>query len=238
MIRVIIEISIKINIKYLIKFYRIFFEILINLKVNDENDKFDEKLNYDFFNDKNNLLNNNDSQNQSSFLKDLENLIKDFKCKGCGIELQCSKKEKLGYIPDKKVKQYLEGSDGSNKLIENENMKFEDLKLENIEIPKNTDYIKKLTQKKLKKSDLICERCFKLQNYMRFSEKDNKSINNIEKNENSNEGNKLDNYSLLIKKIDSQKLIQQILIRLSAKSHVFYLCVRIHFFKFFNIFIK
>lgn len=183
----------------------------------DENDKFDETINYDFLNENDTLL-KNDLEEESIFLQDLENVIKDFKCKGCGIELQCTKKEKLGYVPEKKVKEYL--GEKEEKVNQSKN-KFEDLKLENFEIPKDMDYIKKLQKKKLKKSDLICERCFKLQNYMRLNE--NKPHIDSDKNQ---EKLKLDNYSLLIKKIDIQKLIQQILVRLSSKSHIFYLCVK------------
>jgi len=158
-------------------------------------------------------------------LKDLENIIKDIKCKGCGIELQCTKKEKLGYVPDKKVKAYLgEPEDTPNKYNKFE---LEDLKLENIKIPKDTDYLKKLTKKNLKRSDLICERCFKLQNYMRLNDVNEKSNNESQKNKSYEDKVKLDNYSLLIKKIDTQKLIQQIMIRLSSKSHIFYLCVNL-----------
>jgi len=158
-------------------------------------------------------------------LKDLENIIKDIKCKGCGIELQCTKKEKLGYVPDKKVKAYLgEPEDTPNKYNKFE---LEDLKLENIKIPKDTDYLKKLTKKNLKRSDLICERCFKLQNYMRLNDVNEKSNNESQKNKSYEDKVKLDNYSLLIKKIDTQKLIQQIMIRLSSKSHIFYICVNL-----------
>ena len=158
-------------------------------------------------------------------MKDLENIIKDIKCKGCGIELQCTKKEKLGYVPDKKVKAYLgEPEDTPNKYNKFE---LEDLKLENIKIPKDTDYLKKLTKKNLKRSDLICERCFKLQNYMRLNDVNEKSNNESQKNKSYEDKVKLDNYSLLIKKIDTQKLIQQIMIRLSSKSHIFYICVNL-----------
>ena len=91
-----------------------------------------------------------------------------------------------------------------------------------MEIPRDLSYLKKIFNKKLKKSDLICERCFKLQNYMRLEEKESKDSKNSQSYEDKI---KYDNYSLLIKKIDTQKLIQQILIRLSNKSYVFYICV-------------
>lgn len=161
----------------------------------------------------------NGLEEDSIFLQDLENVIKDFKCKGCGIELQCTKKEKLGYVPEKKVKEFL--GEKEEKVNHSKN-KFEDLKLENFEIPNDLDHIKKLQKKKLKKSDLICERCFKLQNYMRLND-NNSEIDKFKDKDKL----KLDNYSLLIKKIDTQKLIQQILVRLSSKSHIFYLCVKI-----------
>jgi len=178
----------------------------------------DEKINYDFLNEKKTLL-KSEIEEASIFLQDLENIIKDHKCKGCGIELQCTKKEKLGYVPEKKVKDFLGESETKEN---NQKNKFEDLNLENFEIPKDTDYIKRLNRKKLKKTDLICERCFKLQKYIRLNENGNQAQADSDKNQDKL---KLDNYSLLIKKIDSQKLIQQILVRLSSKSHIFYLCV-------------
>lgn len=188
----------------------------------DDDDKIDETLNYDFLNENQSLI-KNESNQDSIFLQDLENIIKDIKCKGCGIELQCTKKEKLGYVPDKKVKAYLgETDENPNK---NTKISLEDLKLENIEIPKDTDYLKKLSKKNLKKTDLICERCFKLQNYMRLNDPNDKSNKESQKNKSYEDKLKLDNYSLLIKKIDTQKLIQQIVVRLSSKSHIFYLCV-------------
>jgi hypothetical protein len=129
-------------------------------------------------------------------------------------------------VPDKKVKTYLgEPEDSPNKYNKFE---LEDLKLENIKIPKDADYLKKLSKKNLKRSDLICERCFKLQNYMRLNDVNEKSNNESQKNKSYEDKVKLDNYSLLIKKIDTQKLIQQIMIRLSSKSHIFYLCVNLH----------
>lgn len=184
-------------------------------------------MNYDFLNENNSLI-GTDSQENSLFLKDLEEIIKDIKCKGCGIELQCTKKEKLGYVPDKKVKAYLGEEVEDDTKSKQSKIKLEDLKLENIEIPKDSDYLKKLSKKNLKKSDLICERCFKLQNYMRLNDTSDKSNKEIEKSKSYEDKVKLDNYSLLIKKIDTQKLIQQIMIRLSSKSHVFYLCVNLN----------
>jgi len=192
----------------------------------DENDKSDETLNYDFLNQNSSLI-GTDSKENSIFLSDLENIIKDIKCKGCGIELQCTKKDKLGYVPDKKVKAYLGDMEDNHKNT-NLKIKLEDLKLENIEIPKDTEYLKKLSKKTLKKSDLICERCFKLQNYMRLNETSNKSNKESGEKNSYEDKVKLDNYSLLIKKIDTQKLIQQIMVRLSSKSHVFYLCVNLY----------
>ena len=180
-------------------------------------------MDYDFLNENNSII-GRDTLTDSIFLKDLENIIKDIKCKGCGIELQCTKKEKLGYVPDKKVKIYLGEAEDDNKN-KSSRIKLKDLKLENIEIPKDIDYLKLLSKKNLKKSDIICERCFKLQNYMRLNETSDKSNKESEKPKSYEDKVKLDNYSLLIKKIDTQKLIQQIMVRLSSKSHVFYLCV-------------
>lgn len=226
-----------------------------------DDDKMDEVLNYDFLNDTdalisnasgknvnnnknnptsneniNNKLSSNSNSITNSFLEDLEKIIKDHKCKGCGIELQCTKREKLGYIPDKKLKQFLGEEDQqaekhSNNLSSPDiksKAALEDLKLENIEIPKDLNYIKALNKKKLKKSDLICERCFKLQNYLRLGAIDSNQETQTEKNKGilNNEAKvKYDNYTMLIKKIDTQKLIQQILVRLSSKSQIFYLCV-------------
>jgi hypothetical protein len=184
---------------------------------------------------KNNELNDNSS---FSFLEDLQQIISEIKCKGCGVDLQCISKEKLGYIPDKKVKDFIGKKENTiDKNIDNleENIKDnENIKLEDFEIPKDNNFLKKLKNKKIKNNDLICERCFKLKHYMLINETNKEKIDNLRNNNNdknhnntykSQEEKKFDHYSLLIKNIDVDKLINQIILRFNEKSYIFYLCV-------------
>jgi hypothetical protein len=189
---------------------------------------------------KNNDYKDDKDNNSFSFLDDLQQIISEIKCKGCGVDLQCISKEKLGYIPDKKVKEFIETKDKNNNSNNNygnieENIEEkENIKLEDYEIPQDRNFLKKLKTKKLKKNDLICERCFKLKHYMLINETNKKEIENLRVNNNTNineslksqEEKKFDHYSLLIKNIDVEKLINQIILRFNEKSFIFYLCVR------------
>jgi hypothetical protein len=123
--------------------------------------------------------------------------------------------ERIGYVPKNKVIEYLENRQNNNS-DKDENKSNNDIKL--------------LSKKRV----LVCERCYKLKNYLNFNSKntkntENKNINNnINNNENkaiNNEEEKINNYTLFVRKIDPNKLTKQILTRISDKSTVLYVCV-------------
>lgn len=129
-------------------------------------------------------------------------------------------KEKIGYVPEKKVLELLQIND--NKIIE-QNEKFSDeeenLKLKEFEKINNLETLKKISN--LKSNHIICERCYKLKNYLKFENLDKKMSD-------SKEIEKIENYTQIAKKLNVERLIQQIMVRISSKSHVFYLCVKIY----------
>ena len=62
----------------------------------------------------------------------------------------------------------------------------------------------------MKKEKLYCERCYKLSNYKNFEGKDFSK-------------QKAKNYTLLIKRIDANKLIERIFAKIPSNTNVFYL---------------
>jgi hypothetical protein len=55
----------------------------------------------------------------------LKTILTDMNCKGCGVNLQYEHKDKIGYIPELKIKEYFEGEQKSK---ENENPPLENKK--------------------------------------------------------------------------------------------------------------
>ena len=217
-------------------------------------DEETEKLNYDFISKQYLHLENNQGINS---------VLKNMKCQGCGIELQIENKNKIGFIPEKKFLDFLNGKNTLEKLenntsninhvnnIMNSNEDNENIikdtqesnSLNNIsefEHIHDKSTLKKIMKLKNNKSSLICERCFKLKNYLKFEDL-NKKDNNLDKVNNPTEKNtissakekliknkeqeRIENYASIIKQINPQRLIHQIMARISNKAHIFYVIV-------------
>jgi ribosome biogenesis GTPase A len=69
------------------------------------------------------------------------------------------------------------------------------------------------------KTNLICERCFKLRNYHNFED-----LRKADKATKSEEAKKIENYTLLVKDINVDLLIHQLVARISNKATVLYIC--------------
>jgi ribosome biogenesis GTPase A len=69
------------------------------------------------------------------------------------------------------------------------------------------------------KTNLICERCFKLRNYHSFE-----NLQKSEEVQKSQEAKKIENYTLLVKNINVELLIHQLVARISNKATVLYIC--------------
>ena len=189
----------------------------------------DEQLNYDFF----------DQKYIYNSTNDFGKFVNKMKCQGCGINLQIENQEKIGYIPPKKFFDYVNKKE---KDSQNETGKISEFQSEqqdnnynkdntqNQEAPELGEFEKihdKATLKRIlklnnSKNILTCERCYKLKNYLNFEE--------LKKHDNSDtkKSDKVDNYTSLVKKINPQRLIHQIMTRISNKAHVFYVCVRLY----------
>lgn len=74
---------------------------------------------------------------------------------------------------------------------------------------------------------LICERCYKLKHYLTFEDLDKSKSDN---NDKQHKGDKIENYTSVVKKIDPDKLVTEILKRISDRVHVFYVCVTLTLF--------
>jgi len=187
----------------------------------------DEQLDYDFFDQKYVYNSNNE----------FSKFVNKMKCQGCGINLQIENQEKIGYIPPKKFFDYVNKQE---KNSENEAGKILDVQSEQQDKFNNKDNqqtqedpelaefekvhdkatLKRILKLKNSKNILTCERCYKLKNYLNFEELN--KHNNLD----TKKSDKVDNYTLLVKKINPQRLIHQIMARISNKAHVFYVCVR------------
>lgn len=203
---------------------------------NDEiSDKEDDivisKTEYDFLH-----LNENPNFNPVS------SLLNHAKCQGCGIHLQTSHKERIGFIPQNKLQEFIDASDNKKKNIDSSVEKKDPLEIENplplkeFELIHDKATLKRIMKLKNSSNVIICERCYKLKNYSKFEDlKDYKEIKDKVLKENKNQKNqndKINNYTLLVKKINTQRLIHQIMTRISNKAHIFYVCVSKYLNKF------
>ena len=186
----------------------------LNLKeINNQNDIEDESLNYDFF----------DAKYIYNTTNDFSKFVNQMKCKGCGINLQIENQEKIGYIPAKKFFDHINKKEDTNKNTNSElNQTNETSKINEFEKVYDKSTLKRLSKLKNSNNILICERCYKLTNYLNFED-----LNKENKNDKSQE--KVDNYTSLVKKINPQRLIHQIMTRISNKAHVFYVCVSLYY---------
>jgi hypothetical protein len=189
----------------------------------------EEKTEYDF-------LHLAEKENSHSHLDSLMNHVK---CQGCGIHLQTEEKNKIGFIPQKKLNDYVDASDNVKNLedkfkieeFKNEEHNEEDRKINEFELIHDKATLKRLMKLKNARNVLICERCYKLKNYSNFEDlKDLKDVDETkdQKNKKKEKDDKIDNYTLLVKKINAQRLIHQIMSRISDKAHIFYICVNIY----------
>ncbi len=170
----------------------------------EEDSIVEDKTVYDFF--------------DSSFNLQVESLLNKVKCQGCGIHMQTENPWKIGYIPKQKLKEYLNPSSTSDFEPK---LDLNDKEIKEFEKIHDRATLKKLKRLKLKKNVIICERCFKLTNYLSFDDLSKKS----ETKENEA---KVNTYTTLVKKINSDMLISQIMKRISKRAHIFYICVRLN----------
>ncbi len=151
----------------------------------------------------------------SSLNLQAESVLNKIKCQGCGIHMQTESPNKIGYIPKQKLKEYLNPQEANS----SQETKGNDIEIKEFEKIHDKATLKKLKKLKKNKNVIICERCFKLTNYLNFDDLSEKSLQ-AEKKEKSNA------YTTLVKKINTQKLTHQIMSRISNKAHIFYICVR------------
>jgi transcription elongation factor Elf1 len=196
----------------------------------EEDDIAISKTEYDFLH-----LNENPNFNP------VNSLLNHVKCQGCGIHLQTSHKDRIGFIPQNKLQEFIDASDNKKKVDEelsekNDLEKIDTLgteiphePLKEFELIHDKATLKRLMKLKNSNNVIICERCYKLKNYSKFEDlKDYKEIKDMVLKENKNkknENDKINNYTLLVKKINTQRLIHQIMTRISNKAHIFYVCV-------------
>ena len=183
----------------------------IDIKTSDppiDNDNQDDKLDLDF-------------TDKQLHLEDFSKIIPDLKCNGCGTLLQTENKNKLGYIPEKKLKESLTGDkENLGNYIENVMIKPDNIEpLKEFTLIYDKATINKLKKLGRSKHKIICERCYKLANYLNFED-----LNQKNKTYDTKDKEKADNYTLLVKKINPERLIHQIMARISNKAHIFYIC--------------
>jgi hypothetical protein len=169
----------------------------------DEEDSIvQDKTVYDFF--------------DASFNLQIESLLNKVKCQGCGIHMQTEHPSKIGYIPKHKLKEYINPSS----TPETEpSFDLNDQEIKEFEKIHDRATLKKIKRLKYKKNVIICERCYKLTNYLTFEDLSKKS-------DKKDDETKINDYTTLVKKINSQVLVSQIMKRISKKAHIFYICVR------------
>jgi hypothetical protein len=182
-------------------------------------DKDEEKLNYDFLEQKNfDFIKKNSSSIQIN--EELNKIAKEMKCKGCGINLQIENPEKIGFIPEKKFIEFFDKKEKNNKSDEQYSNPREKIQIREFEQINNPETLNRIMKLKEKPGVLICERCYKLKHYNNFE-----NLNTTKNRPNQNQTQKIENYTHFVKQINTEKLIQQIMMRISEKAHIFYICV-------------
>jgi ribosome biogenesis GTPase A len=141
----------------------------------------------------------------------IKTVSNNLKCQGCGICLQTQDKNKIGFIPSDKIIEYMNQSDNIKSEHVNQRVNEELSEFEKIH-DKGT--LKRLMKLNSKKNIIICERCYKLKNYSKFEDLNTTNTNL----------SKVNNYTNLVKKINEERLIHQIMTRISNKAHIFYIC--------------
>jgi hypothetical protein len=115
--------GIRINTRALIRFSKFHF----CEKISKHDGEIEEDANFNFFHD------------QSTYIK---SVIVEMKCKGCGVNLQSERPDKIGFIPEVKVKDFIEkdgSSDNTPQDGKNEDESSKD-KTQLKEFEKITDY--------------------------------------------------------------------------------------------------